>query len=131
MTQRHDPRKIYFSLRRRLGRIQSLARDEAWVTNCRVVGAPHWFAAERVATCDLRRVAMEDVLRMLAGLERSGAMTRAGAEILTGVFAIACRDAAGFGDRERRERHARRLRLAWCMERVRLGLRRLVRRSAV
>lgn len=131
MTQRHDPRKIYFSLRRRLGRIQSLAREEAWVTNCRVVGAPHWFAAERIATRDLRRVAMEDVQRMLGGLERVGAMTRAGAEILTGVFAIACRDAAGFGDRERRRRHERRLRFAWCIERARFALYRLVRRSEI
>jgi hypothetical protein len=126
--QRHDRVKVYRSLRRRLGHIQTLAWEEVFLKGCKFVGAPGFFAPAQKKNTALRRQAIDDVQQMLTGLERAGAMTRSGAHAMTCLFAVACHDRAPFGDYQR-EAYERRLKRAFLIDRLRLLTRRLLRRS--
>jgi len=126
---RHDPKKVYQSLLRRLDRVQSLAGDEVWLREVRVVDSPHAFDAAHRAARDLRRETLDAVQQMLAGLERAGALTRSGANAITAIFACASREGTHRGSL-RRAHYERRMQWAWFVERIRHALRWLLRSAS-
>jgi hypothetical protein len=122
--QVHQPAKVFRSLFHQLERAQSLANDERWHFIQRRVHGSGPLSEHQIEGRDLRRQAEDDVRTMLSGMERAGALTRTGAQALTSVFAVACREGANFGDYERRAWHEAALRRAWKWECRRMALRR-------
>lgn len=113
----HHPTRIYRGLRRRLAHVLFLANGECWLRECRLEGSRKFSRQPYEHKRQERHEAFDDIERMLRGLERAGALTRAGAHMIVSLFA--CAIYAGVNPLSLRgETFMRLLKWAWTVERL-------------